>query len=393
MYLERKLKGKLGKLKIKIEGFYLERFVNLVRSSNIEFWNIKQIDQITITANLKIKDYKKIKKIANKTKCKVEIIKKEGYYFTVHRYRKRKMLVYSFFLAFVLVVYTSSLVWNIKIEGNSLNTKKDINNILVKNNIEKFRFKKKIDIKKATNMLRVNLKNVSYATIEIRGTTVYVKLIEDKMEEVKIKENIPTNIIAKKTCIVTKVIAENGTRVVNQDMQIEKNQIAILGVIESKFKESKLVKAKGILRGNVKYVGQKKINLNSNYIIYTGKKYYFPSFYINNKEIILNYLRNSQKYDITKEDKILPFLNIKYNIYKAKKIKNQNINIDLLKAKNILAGRIDAEIKAKMKNDEKLVNKVINYSVNKNQVIANYEYILNENVAKEVNLEITEMEE
>ena len=393
MYLESKLKGKLGKIKIKVEGFYLERFVNLVRSNNIELWDLKQYDQITIIANLKIKDYKKLKKIAKKTNCKIKIIKKEGYYFTLHKYRKRKILLYSCIVSFILVIYTSSLVWNINIEGNTLNTNKDINEILVKNNIKKFRPKNKIDIKKAANMLRLNLKNISYATIEIRGTNIYIKLIEDNSEILKEKNNNPTNIVAEKNCKITKVIAENGTRVINQDMKIEKNQIAILGVIESKFKESKYVKAKGILRGDVSYRGKKVLKLDNNYINYTGKKRYLLSFYINNKEIILNYLRNLQKYDITKEEKRLTLLGFKYNVYSLKEKESQNFKLTLDEAKEILQGRIDAEIKSKMIDDEKLVKKAVNYEVRQNVITANYEYILNENVAKEVNLETTEMEE
>lgn len=393
MYLESRLKGKCGKIKIKIEGFYLERFVNLVRSNNIELWNIKQLDEITIIANLKIKDYKKLKKIASKSKCKIKIVKKEGYYFLVHKYRKRKLLFYSFFIAIFIIIYSSSIIWNIKIEGNTLNNKKNINNILEINNIKKYKLKSKIDVKRAANMLRVNLKDISYATIEIKGSTVYIKLIEDNQEKAKDNNNLPSNIVANKNCKLTKVIAENGTRVVNQDMQIEKGQIAILGVIESKFKESKLVKAKGILRGDVIYKGNKTIKLNSDYIKYSGKNRYFIGFYANNREIILNYLRNPQKYDITKEEKILALFGFKYNMYIAKKVENEKNKISLEKAKEILSGRIDAEIKSKTKTDEKLVSKVIDYKVDKNIVYANYTYVLNENVAKEVNLKITEMED
>lgn len=395
MYLEEKFKGNLGKLTIKIEGFFVERFVNLARTNNIELWKIKQNDAISITANLKIKDFKKIKKIAKKTKCTVKILKKEGCYFIAHRYRKRKPAIVVAIIIALFVLYTSTLVFNIKIEGNNINTKKEITKILNENNVKFLSRKKKIDTKKVSNLLRLNLQNVTFASVDIKGVNVIVRVVEGfKSAE---KENLekPSNIIVSKSGKITKIIAESGTRVLNQDMKVEKGQIAICGIIESKFMQPKFIKSKGIVRADVNYFGEVKLCLNQNYTKYSDKKRIFLGFCINNKEIILNYLRNPEKYDITKCEKAFNLFNVqfKFNVYTACEFENKKFTYTENKGKEILEERIDAIIKSKMKTDETLVFKDICYKLNGNYIIANFKYTLNENIAKEVNLEIGEMEE
>lgn len=395
MYLEDKLKGNLGKLQIKIEGFFVERFVNLAKANEIELWEIKQKDAISITAYLKLRDFKRIKKIAKKTKCKVKILKKEGCYFLAHRYRKRKPLLVSAIIVAICIMYMSNLVFNIKIEGNNINTKKEITKILNDNNIKLLKNKKKINTKKVSNLLRLNLKNVTFASVDIKGVNIVVRIVEGYKNIDKENLDKPSNIICKKSGKITKIIAESGTRVLNQDMKAEKGQIAICGILESKFLSPKLVKSKGILRANVDYSDKTSICLNQNIIKYTGKKRIFLGFYINNKEIILNYLRKSQKYDITKCEKTFNLFNIqfKFNVYTAREFENKNFTITEKKAKEILDERIDAIIKSRMRTDETLVFKDICYKLNDNYIIANFKYTLDENIAEEVNLEIGEMEE
>ena len=85
------LKNLIGYVNIKIEGYFVEKFINKCINNKIFFWNIKREKSTIIYTNVGINEFKKIRKIAKETKCKIEILNKKGLPFILHRYKKRKV--------------------------------------------------------------------------------------------------------------------------------------------------------------------------------------------------------------------------------------------------------------------------------------------------------------
>lgn len=64
-----------------------------------------------------IKEFRKLKEIAKKTKCRLKVNSKCGIPFLMNRYRKRKVFFVLLGLISVLMFFESRFVWNIEIEG------------------------------------------------------------------------------------------------------------------------------------------------------------------------------------------------------------------------------------------------------------------------------------
>ena len=77
-----------GFVTIAIEGFFVERFMNMCFAQDIFLWNVKKKNSSLLCANISIKDFKEIKDIARKTKCKVKINRKKGVPFVFNKYKK-----------------------------------------------------------------------------------------------------------------------------------------------------------------------------------------------------------------------------------------------------------------------------------------------------------------
>ena len=88
-----------GYLKVSVEGYYIERLINICRNQKITVWNIRKKEDIKIYFNIGINDFKKVAKIAKKTQSKIKIEQKRGLPFLLHRYKKRKI-----FLIFLLIL-------------------------------------------------------------------------------------------------------------------------------------------------------------------------------------------------------------------------------------------------------------------------------------------------
>ena len=46
----------LGYLKITVEGYYIERFINICKNEKITIWNLKRNEQIQISLNVVVKE-------------------------------------------------------------------------------------------------------------------------------------------------------------------------------------------------------------------------------------------------------------------------------------------------------------------------------------------------
>lgn len=83
----------LGFVDIVVEGYYIERFINICTNKQIFLWNLKRDKDTILYARVGIKDFKKLKNICRKTQCKMKINHKKGVPFVLHQYKKRKIFV------------------------------------------------------------------------------------------------------------------------------------------------------------------------------------------------------------------------------------------------------------------------------------------------------------
>ena len=104
-----------GYLKVIVEGYYIERFINICKNNKVAIWNLKRDKDICIKFKVGIHDFRKICKIAKKTKCKVKIVAKKGVPFLLHKYKKRKIFLVFLIFLILLMVVSSKFVWNVEI--------------------------------------------------------------------------------------------------------------------------------------------------------------------------------------------------------------------------------------------------------------------------------------
>lgn len=105
----------LGYVRIEVEGYYIERFINICTNNKILIWNLKREKGVKLYLNIGINDFKKISQVARKTNCKVRILRKRGIPFFLNRYKKRKIFVLFLILIVLSIFVSSKYVWSVKI--------------------------------------------------------------------------------------------------------------------------------------------------------------------------------------------------------------------------------------------------------------------------------------
>ena len=387
MELEEGIKRIKGTVEVEIQGFFTERFINLCKINNIKIWNVKNIVNGIVRFSITLKDFKKLKPISKKTKCKIKVISKKGLYFKFFKYRKRR-LAFLLVLIFILIsIISTTFVWNIDISGNTYVSQEQIYSALKESGLYVGRSKIGLKTKKIINSLRVNLSDIAWAGIEIDGTHVHVKVVEKtKLPDSAISENSIGDIISNKSGVIEKITVENGTSILNVGEYVEEGRILIEGKIYSEFLETKDVTAKGTVLLKTQYEYKNEYDYNVQEKEYTGKNKYSIGIGINGKENYINYLDKSINYDIIKSSKDInlfgnniSFILYRFDIYNLKDIVLTKDEI-LEKANKDCEDYINSEVLPSTKNGKVLdKNLVIEYE-DENKISIRFEI----NVLEEV---------
>lgn len=388
MDFKRRLRNIRGVVVVQIEGYFTERFINLCKINNIKIWDVRNIVNGVIRFKIDIGEFKKLKPIAKKTKCKVTIKEKEGLYFTFYKYRKRKIFALLTIVLLIISILFSTFIWKIEITGNTYITNEEIISSLKNSGIYVGRNKTFINKKDVISDMRVAIPDLSWIGIEIDGTKVMVKIVEKtKIDEKNIQQDVCGNIVADKSGIITKIIPENGTALLKAGSYAEEGNILIEGVIYSKLMDPEYVTAKGIVKINKEYIFSKEYFYDNTIKNYNNKIRYSIGITIDSKEYMINYLNKSLKYDINKSAMSFSLFgkNISFDLYKfseydesiIKKSKEDILEEAKIDGKNYIENEIMPNIIS-----GSIVDSIIEEKETETGIKVNIKYIINEQIGK-----------
>lgn len=312
-----------GFVNISVEGFFAERFINSCFSNAIFLWDLKRENSTYLKVKISVKDFKKIKKIARITKCKVKIENKKGLPILMHKYRKRKIFLIAILVIAIFIFALSRFIWNIEIIGGNNIKEDEIRSLLSENGIEIGKRKGDFNLEKAINKIRMAREDISWIGIDIKGTNLIVKINEaDKSPEI-IDVNQVCNIIADKEGEISKLIVKQGTARVTVGDKVKIGDLLVEGVMEGKYTGNREVAAMADIEVKKRAEKEEKQKLVQDIEVKTGNEekkieIKFHKFKINFNKRVSNF----EKYDTIITAKKLKFFSNYYLPIEVSKITN-----------------------------------------------------------------------
>ena len=356
----------LGYLKISVEGYYIERFINICKTNNITIWNLKRKENIELELNIRISEFKKVCKVAKQTRCKMKIKRKKGFPFLLHKYKKRKIFVLFLLIMIIIITLSSNFVWNVEIKEENGQQLENIEEDIKKAGLETGKLKNNINMKEVINKIMLKRKDIAWIGIELKGTNAIVKIVKADEKPEIVDQDEYCNIVSNKSGIITKISAQNGTANVKIGDTVKEGDILINGWLEGKFTGIRYVHAKGEIEAKVWHTKSKKINYNFTQKQETGNIENKYSIKINNFRI--NFLKRLSKFEIYDtietdskfrifSDFYLPISVVK-TTFKEKENYTQKYTLE--EAKTLGIEELQEELKKEIKDEKKIVNKNIN---------------------------------
>lgn len=356
-----------GFVNITVEGFFVERFINNCINNKIFLWSIKRNNATLLTANVSIREFKKIRNIARKTKCKVNINSKKGFPIILHMYRKRKLLLFLLIPIIFIVLITSTYIWNIEINGLENIEKSEVLRELKEEGVDIGKRKNSIDTKTVINNIRLKRDDISWMSIDMKGTNIIINIVEAEEKPEIINENEYCNIVANQKGVITKITADNGTLVAKVGDIVEKGDVLIGGYMEGKYTGIRYLHAKGNVEARVWYTKKAESGFAREITEETGITKNRYSINFNNFQINLyKSLPNFENYDtINETNKIKIFDNfylpIQINKITYVEQKKTKVTYGKEELKEILIEELEKQFKEENINNLNVINKVVNF--------------------------------
>lgn len=359
---------------ITVKGLKLERFINLAVINGIYLWDIEKLDHTTVRTKISIEDFFRLRQIVKKTDSRVSIQEKCGMPFKIKTIKKRKLFLFGLGALFIFLYILSSFIWMIEVHGQKTISENVILENLRDNGLQVGIMKRKVDKRSIENKMLINMPELTWIGIEIKGTKAYITVSEKVAEPKYINIDEPCDIIAVKNAVIDKIFVLNGDGVAKDGDTVKKGQLLVTGIIERNNLDTRYVHAMAKVLAKTWYEDVEEISFkqikykNSGRItkVYSiellGKKLQrnkiipYKDF---NKSIIENYIFSFGNYVFP-----IKFVTIVYSeLIPIEK------NLTIQEAKNRCSERLNEKIKLQYPKDAVVLDKRIEYFLKKESII------------------------
>lgn len=148
------------------------------------------------------------------------------------RLKHKKAIAISAFFGALLLIFASSLVWDIRIDGNEAITDAELTSALEECGFSVGDLWFGSDRGRVESEVLERLDEISWININRRGTVAYVSVIEKKQSgDLKEEEKEGyANLVASCDCIIEEITVNSGTAVVKPGDVVKKGDVLILGI-------------------------------------------------------------------------------------------------------------------------------------------------------------------
>ncbi|NLX63732.1 MAG: sporulation protein YqfD [Clostridiaceae bacterium] len=223
-----------GYVIIIVAGRSIERFINICSKRQILLWDIVRLDAASAEMKASIRGFRLMRPAAKKSGCRVHIKKKCGLPFFLYRFKRRKGFKVGLVIFSAILMLSVSIIWDIEITGCEPEKIPEIMSVLNADNIGRGSFKLKLDPKIIAKKIALNVEQVAWVGVEIKGVKLFITIKDSIEPPVLIKNDEAFNIVAERDGLVKKVEVYAGTPRIKEGETVKKGQLLVSGKLESK---------------------------------------------------------------------------------------------------------------------------------------------------------------
>ena len=275
--LKKAVKLLRGSVCVRAKSAYPERMLNLCSARGIEFWDVRWIDDTALSFCVARGDLRALRRAAEGCGAEVSIERTVGTPFFFARLRRRHALFAGGILCAALLLVNSLFIWDFEVTGNETVPTETILHALREHGVHRGTFIYSFRSQEICNRVLPELKDLCWVAVNVRGCKAYVQVRERVRAPERVNESEPTNVIAAKPGLITKVRALDGEKRVLPGTSVQQGQLLIAGVVDTGGTEkpsvtTRFLAGKGEVWARTWYDLTVRVPLTYEKKVYTGKE-------------------------------------------------------------------------------------------------------------------------
>ena len=275
--LKKAVKLLRGSVCVRAKSAYPERMLNLCSARGIEFWDVRWIDDTALSFCVARGDLRALRRAAEGCGAEVSIERTAGTPFFFARLRRRHALFAGGILCAALLLVNSLFIWDFEVTGNETVPTETILHALREHGVHRGTFIYSFRSQDICNRVLPELKDLCWVAVNVRGCKAYVQVRERVRAPEQVNESEPTNVIAAKPGLITKVRALDGEKRVLPGTSVQQGQLLIAGVVDTGGTEkpsvtTRFLAGKGEVWARTWYDLTVRVPLTYEKKVYTGKE-------------------------------------------------------------------------------------------------------------------------
>lgn len=263
MLLERALHFAAGKVRVSVRAPFPERVLNLMSSHGISFWGLTWETEERFFCTVSRRDYARLRSLTEGLGCELAAASRRGAPFLAARLRRRVVLSASLLLAVAALFFGSFCVWDIEIEGETTLSDEEILRTLQKYGVGIGSFCYGIDQETLRNHVLLELSELSWITVNIRGFRALVQVRPRTPKPEIVDERTPVNIVARRGGVVLSVEPFGGEAVVLPGSTVREGDLLISGLTDRGGQTVELLAAMGRVEARTWYTLRTELPLTA----------------------------------------------------------------------------------------------------------------------------------
>lgn len=218
-----------GYVEILIRGPQPEKFINLATGSGLYLWHIRRVGPGVVHAKIRVHGYLRIREMMKRSGCYVKIHRKRGWPFLSRKLTERRMFLMGALLFVGLIMYLSSLVLFVKIDGFEDNRREKLLEALERAGLRPGMTRQELLSQKRRlerEMMLVTPEAV-WLGISVKGVVAEIKAVPRKTPAAAAG---PSDLVAGADGVVTKVVTIRGVPAVREGDTVARGDLLISGI-------------------------------------------------------------------------------------------------------------------------------------------------------------------
>lgn len=222
-------KSLAGMLHVEFTSAVPEEALDDIIQAKIPLSHVVQKRELTYQILIRRKDYRRLSIILNRRGDTLQVVRKQGVYWTLNAFLHRPVLLFSLLLLFLSSLYLPSRIYFVTVEGNATVPTRLILSAAEDCGIHFGASRKLVRSEKVKNALLSSVPQLQWAGVNTSGCTAVISVRERSKEEAPKEANIVSSLIADRDGFILSATITSGTAHFLPGEAVAKGQLLISG--------------------------------------------------------------------------------------------------------------------------------------------------------------------